>query len=432
MAKEKTGKELHRKEMKYSRKKADKPNSSAKDLKKIQGRLEYLLSTSPAVIYTCEPIGDYRATFVSENIRDQLGYEPKEFVDKPEFWVNHIHPHDRRRVLNGLPPLFEHEQHVHEYRFKNKEGEYVWMRDELRLVLDEKGHPKEIVGCWFDITDLKQAEELLKERESRLYTILNSVQAGIVTIDAESRKIVEANPVAMEMIGLPKEKVIGRVCHKFICPAEKHKCPITDLGQTVDNSERVLLAADGKEVPILKTVASVILDGRKHLIESFLDITNLKLAEKELQEKQAALTAKSTELRQVNSALRVLLKQRDSDKKDLEQKVLSNVKDLVVPYIRKLKKSRLDDKQKAFLNILESNLNDIVSPFVHQLASKYSSLTPTQIQIAQLVKEGNSTKEIAELMGTSKRTVEAHRESIRVKLGLKNKKVNLRSYLSSM
>jgi DNA-binding CsgD family transcriptional regulator len=170
----------------------------------------------------------------------------------------------------------------------------------------------------------------------------------------------------------------------------------------------------------------------KEIVGCWFDITARKQAEQALEEKQVALTVKTNELGELNDALRVLLKQREKDKKDIEQKLMSNVKDLIVPYVDKLKKSRLNTKQMTLLRILKSNLDDIVSPFTHQLSSKYTSLTPTQIQVAQLIREGKTTKEIAEIMNSSKRTVESHRENIRVKLGLKNKKVNLRSYLSSM
>jgi DNA-binding CsgD family transcriptional regulator len=109
-----------------------------------------------------------------------------------------------------------------------------------------------------------------------------------------------------------------------------------------------------------------------------------------------------------------------------------NFKELIVPYVKKLKSNRLDDKQKAYMSILESNLNNIVSPFAHKLCSKYTCLTPTEIKTAHLVKDGKTTKEIAELSNSSIRTIESHRLSIRAKMGLKNSKTNLRSYLLSM
>jgi DNA-binding CsgD family transcriptional regulator len=142
------------------------------------------------------------------------------------------------------------------------------------------------------------------------------------------------------------------------------------------------------------------------------------------------MTTKPNE--ELNTALRVLLKKREEDKTDLEEKVLSNVKDLVLPYLEKLKNTSLDANQKVYVGILESNLLDIISPFSHRLSSKYLGLTPTQIQVANLVKGGKATKEIAQLMHLSPRTVECHRENIRKRLGIKNTKANLRTYLSSI
>jgi PAS domain S-box-containing protein len=136
-----------------------------------------------------------------------------------------------------------------------------------------------------EITERKKAEEALKS-ESYLETILNPIFSGVVVIDGETHKIVTANPKALETIGASKEHVIGKICHTFICPAEKGKCPITDLGQTVDKSERVLLRADGQRIPILKTVTTIIWGGRKYLIESIIDITELKKTEKALQKSE--------------------------------------------------------------------------------------------------------------------------------------------------
>ena len=132
-----------------------------------------------------------------------------------------------------------------------------------------------------EIAERKKAEEEVTESEARLKNILDSIQTGIVIIDEETRQIVDANPAALKMMETSKEQVIGNRCHKFMCDADDHQCPVCDLGQHVDNSQRELLAIEGKRVPILKTVISVNLDGRRHLLESFINMTELKKAEEE-------------------------------------------------------------------------------------------------------------------------------------------------------
>ncbi|NTV49124.1 MAG: EAL domain-containing protein [Geobacteraceae bacterium] len=119
----------------------------------------------------------------------------------------------------------------------------------------------------------------LRESEVRIKTILDCMHSGIMVIDAETHVITEINKIALQMIGSSREDVIGSVCHKVVCTAAFGECPITDKGQEVDNSERVLLAANGEEVPIIKTVTTVYLGDRKHLLESFIDISERKKAE---------------------------------------------------------------------------------------------------------------------------------------------------------
>ncbi|HUL30125.1 MAG TPA: PAS domain S-box protein, partial [Thermodesulfobacteriota bacterium] len=132
----------------------------------------------------------------------------------------------------------------------------------------------------------KQAEVALQKNEDRLRAIFNSVRAGILIIDPETHVIVDVNPVAMEMISASKDQIVGSICHKYVCPAEKGRCPVTDLGQGVENAERLLLRADGKQIPIIKTVSVVNLGGRNHLIESFIDITEHKRMENALKESE--------------------------------------------------------------------------------------------------------------------------------------------------
>jgi len=127
-----------------------------------------------------------------------------------------------------------------------------------------------------------------------------------------------------------------------------------------------------------------------------------------------------------------LLKRRDEDKSELEEKVLLNVQELIIPYLYKLKSSGLDIRQNSFIGIIESNLKEIISPFSRRLSSKHLKLTPAEIQISNFVKQGQTTKEIANLLDLSSETIESHRRNIRKKIGIKNKKENLRTHLLSL
>nr|WP_239057301.1 PAS domain-containing protein [Desulfovibrio sp. JC010] len=112
-------------------------------------------------------------------------------------------------------------------------------------------------------------------------TLFDSILSGVIVVDAETRKIVDVNSTALEMLGRSKENIIGKECHNFICPAEHGKCPIADLGQTVDRSERILLTVGGGKRTILKTVKTLNIADKSYYIESFIDITDLKEAERE-------------------------------------------------------------------------------------------------------------------------------------------------------
>lgn len=124
--------------------------------------LANLIAVGPVVIYTCEAFGEFAATFVTPNIYPQLGYEPEEFMSTPGFWASNIHPDDREHTLDNLSCIFQKGSYSHEYRFRHKNGCYRWMNDDLRLISDESGKPRIVVGYWTDITERKILEEKLK------------------------------------------------------------------------------------------------------------------------------------------------------------------------------------------------------------------------------------------------------------------------------
>jgi PAS domain S-box-containing protein len=130
--------------------------------------------------------------------------------------------------------------------------------------------------------NLRESEDLLRENNEQLDTILNSVPCGILVVDAETHIIQDANIYASNMIGAPAEEIIGKECHQFICPAERGKCPVTDLGKNIDHSERILVNINGDYIPVLKNIAYVTMGGSRYLLETFVDITERKKMEADL------------------------------------------------------------------------------------------------------------------------------------------------------
>ncbi len=174
-----------------------------------------------------------------------------------------------------------------EHRIIRRNGEIRHIVVRFGITKDKNGRTIKTHGANQDITERKRSEEVLHESETHFRTIIHSMQFGIVIIDANTHTILDANDKALEMIGSSNDVIVGSVCHRFICPAELGKCPVTDLGQNVDSSERILLNMRGEKVPILKSVIRTTLGGKEVLIESFIDINERKVIEEALHESES-------------------------------------------------------------------------------------------------------------------------------------------------
>ena len=287
----------------------------------------------------------------------------------------------------------------------------------------------------------------LWEIEERYRRVVETMGDGLSEID-ENGIATYANRRLSDMWGYDCEEILGRPVSDFLDEENRQVLEMQlkkrRLGKR-DPYEIVWTRKNGTKLHTLMTPTPHF-DVNGRFMGSFAVITDISISKRErealkksrneLQQKllkrTKELEIKTKHLEEVNTALRVLLKKRNEDKKELEERMVLNVRELIMPYLEKLKTGCLSERQQVYLDILESTLNDIISPFLHDMASKFRILTPAEIQVANLVRQGRSSKEIAEILSVSPKTVETHRKSIRAKIGIKNKRVNLRTYLKSL
>lgn len=162
------------------------------------------------------------------------------------------------------------------------------------------------------------------------------------------------------------------------------------------------------------------------------NITPIMEVQEALQIKENELLHERERLAETNTALRVLLRQREEDRARIEETIYANVDRLVLPYLERLLFGNLTEKQRTLLEVVETNLKDIISPFLHSLSALNILLTPQEIEVANMVRSGRTSKEIAEVLGLSVSGVDFHRKNLRKKVGLTNTAKNLRSYLLSL
>lgn len=284
-------------------------------------------------------------------------------------------------------------------------------------------------------------EKKLREKEQRFALFMDHVPGPVFIKDKKSRYLYINRHMAESL----KEKEWYKKTPHDLFSRKKAERYIKEdrraLEKGLYEGQEQSKGEDGGALYYRTFKFPVLRDGKAALVGGVsIDITKQKMAEKSLREAQQRLEErvrertrelkeKTQNLEELNTALKVLLKKRDEDKAELEEKVLLNVRQLVLPYLEKLLASGLNSTQATYVNIIESNLSDIVSPFALTLTNKYFSLTPMEISVSNLIKQGKSTKDIGKLLKLSSKTVESHRKNIRRKLGLTNRRANLRTHL---
>jgi PAS domain S-box-containing protein len=330
----------------------------------------------------------------------------------------------------------------------------LWYDSTAYPIEDEHGNITKIAAFSYDITEYKKMEEELimhrdhlgklvaertevmnqevirrKEKEDEHLALVESVVEWVWETD-EHFVHTYVSPRISEYLGHQPEDFLGKAPYDFMppdgVPALKKfvssRKPFTSLQIPAlhKNGQTILIEASGK--PYFDRDGA--LKGYRGCCR---DITEQKRTMDILKENEKQLMAQSETLKETNAALRVLLKQREDDKREMEDMFMSNIKEMVLPYVYKMQKEKMEIRHRAYLDVITSNLNEIMAPFLNRI--RQLNFTPKEIEVASLIKDGKTTKEIAEVMSVATSAIDSHRNNIRTKLGLVNKDVNLRSYL---
>jgi PAS domain S-box-containing protein len=386
--------------------------------------------------------------YLNCNAAAYAGYTPEQLVGKEAHCI--VHPEDRKQVKMRARQMLKGERDApYEFRIQTRDGRERWVLETVTSTVYE-GKPA-ILGNSMDVTDMKKADENVRESHQLLSNIISFLPDATLIID-QNGTVLAWNRAIEEMTGVEAEDMVGLDNYVYSIPFYGERRPIlVDLALKADRNienkysfirkEKDLLVAEtdapcvrgehrilwGKAAPIRNTNGEIV-----GAIETIRDTTKRKQMEDALRESNAALELKRRSLEETNTALGVLFDQVEKNRQEFQWDVLYNVKHLILPYIEKLRAYQTDSDRDACLQILETNLQNIISPFLRHMTLTHYKLTPKELHVASLIKEGKTNKEIAGLLHLSIRSVEFHRDNIREKLGLKNKKANLQSFLLSL
>ncbi|RJQ44425.1 MAG: PAS domain S-box protein [Nitrospiraceae bacterium] len=290
------------------------------------------------------------------------------------------------------------------------------------------------MGKQIDVTKQKIKVDMVLQSQTEWEEIFNTI-TDMITVHDRDFNIINANRAAREKLGiLSAARSFGK-CYRYYhgtneplkgcqsCQCIKTKRPATfeifEPHLNMHMEIRAIPRIDGKKQ----------LKGLIHIVR---DISRRRKAEQEIQSSQETLKRKTSELEDLNAALKVVLNMYEKNSEELKESILVNVRNLVMPYLEEIKRTLTQPDVLNCVTILEKNLKEIVSPLSNSLSSKYFGLSPKEIKVANLIVSGYQTKEIAKTMKLSVETVNCHRQSIRKKLSIKNKNINLSTYLGAM
>jgi PAS domain S-box-containing protein len=414
------------------------------ELKASKAFIETVLNSLTDSLYVIRT-ADFTVLGANKAFTDALGLDANSIIGKHCYELTHhrsapcVHSHHpcplMETLKTGKPSIMEH---IH---FDSADGERV-VEVSAFPIRDERGEIQQIVHVDRDITERKKMLETLKKSEERLRLIYEKSLIALGFIDQDGI-VTDCNDALSKIIGSPRKMLIGFNMKENIKePGLKAAIMLAFSGsmgafegkyKTITSGKALYLRAffvpvvdENNAVKGVQFLAEDITD-RKQFEEQLLN--HNEALEKLVGERTAELAMRNKNLEEMNTALHVLLQKREEDRRQVEEIIVTNVKSLVYPYVELMKKGPPDAKQDLLLDIIETRINELLSPLLKKL--EQFNLTPKEVQVAAMVKDGKITKDIAEILGVETSSIDAHRYSIRKKLGL-NRNVNLQLKLQSL
>ena len=373
-----------------------------------------------------------KVVFASPSITRLLAVDDPLNLDE---WYTHVPPEAQKRLAAAQRQAAKNHNYNQIFQVDHPDRGPIWMQIVATIIPDKKGRPRYSNGIIIDVTDRIRAGQALKESQELFSLFMNNLPGVAFIKDLEGRYAFY-NQACRLILGRDLPQVIGKTDHD-LWPAE--------IADQLRSNDRMILTED-EPLEFVETIVTpsgiqnwltskflIHKEGRPVFLAGVgIDITLRVKAEQSLREKEQELLLQAKRMEESNIALKVILKHQDEERGELGSRVLANVKNLVIPYLDRIERQHLTRQQASYLQAARTNLGDIVSPFAKKLSSKYFSLTPREMEVARMVRDKKSTAEIAELFNISENAIAIHRKNIRAKLGLKNKKVNLASYLQAL
>jgi PAS domain S-box-containing protein len=403
-----------------------------KERRSVERQFRDTAELLPQVVFEADEKANI--TWVSHRGFDFFGYRPED-LSKEFSVLDAVIPEDRDKCINDFRRSLQGEDlSGSTYTAVRKDGSTFPIIVYFNPIIIE-GKPIGTRGIIVDITEHQKTVDALIESE-RKYRDLFENANDIIYINDFSGRILSCNTAALKIFGYSSGEgdinINQIVDQKYLSYVQGVMNEKAKGKVNVSNYEVLAHAKNGKPVWLELNTRTVMENGIPVLVQGIArDITERKQAEETLKNREKQLEEKTQNLEEMNSALKILLKRRDEDKKELEERYLVNIKQLILPYIEKLKQETLNPSAQTYLSVIESNMDDLLSPFMQKLMMKYPHLTPKEVQVAHLIKDGMTTKEIANILKVTKKAIDFHRDSIRKKLGLNNTKTNLISFLNS-